>query len=229
MQNRPDVCVIIPAFNEEETLGECLDSLLQYFRREQIIVVDNGSSDLTQTIAFSYAVDTFEEPKRGKGHAIRAGIRHAMERGAQWIALHDADNEYSAQGIYDLVSFCQQSYGINDRPVMGVGERRVVLADILWRSLVANWVARSTLRLCLNKEPPKDILTGSRVMNRQFAKMIMEELTITGFEMEAKITKFAIKRDVVILSHPVDYAPRPAQKKKISAFDIMPIIRACLG
>ena len=85
------ISVIVPAYNEADMIGSCLDSLLsQSLDRDtyEIIVVDNNSTDLTASIAHSKGVRVEKELRKGYVHAIRRGIEVAQ---TDLIAFTDAD------------------------------------------------------------------------------------------------------------------------------------------
>jgi len=85
------VSVVIPAYNEEQYLGRCLEALAQQTYpadRLEVIVVDNGSTDATAEIARQYGVRVIAEPRKGVARARQTGFEAA--RGAI-IASTDAD------------------------------------------------------------------------------------------------------------------------------------------
>ena len=93
--SRPEVSVIVPARDEEASLGPCLQSLVrQEGVQTEIIVVDDASTDRTRQIALSFptvqVIDPGPLPQdwTGKNHALTAGARQA--RGA-WLLFTDAD------------------------------------------------------------------------------------------------------------------------------------------
>ncbi|MBY6070309.1 glycosyltransferase [Marinobacter salsuginis] len=91
MNNRPFCSVIIPAFNEEQNIEECLLSLVnQSYPREfyEIIVVDNGSSDRTPQMASAYADLVLEKPDGNVGAVRNHGIADAS---GEVIICTDAD------------------------------------------------------------------------------------------------------------------------------------------
>lgn len=86
-----DVSVIIPALNQERTLGKCIESLLaQDLPREQfeIIIVDNGSTDRTRDVIEAFPVRYAFEPKRSSYTARNRGLSIARGR---VVAFMDAD------------------------------------------------------------------------------------------------------------------------------------------
>ncbi len=93
--NRPDVSVIVPARNEQASIGGCLQSLVQQTGITfEIIVVDDGSTDGTRGIANSFPEVRVVSPPElrpnwtGKNNAIAAGARKAA---GKWLLFTDAD------------------------------------------------------------------------------------------------------------------------------------------
>lgn len=83
------ISVIVPVLNEAETLGDCLRSILsQLTEYDELIVVDNGSSDESLRIAETFPVKLLHESRRGRSFARNRGIREAR---GEWIAFIDAD------------------------------------------------------------------------------------------------------------------------------------------
>ncbi|MFC6905801.1 glycosyltransferase [Halalkalicoccus tibetensis] len=102
------VSVIVPCYNSEGTLSECLESLVNqsYDDINQIIVVDNGSTDNSKTIANSYPVNTFDYTAIQGSYAARNfGIK---QTNSELIAFTDADCTPHHDWIAQLVS-CYQS------------------------------------------------------------------------------------------------------------------------
>jgi len=96
--SHPRFSVVIPAYNEAEFLGSCLDSLLaQDFRDSyEIIVVDNNSTDATADVARSYGVIVVHEPKPGVCSARQCGT--AAARG-EIIVSTDADTSFASDWL----------------------------------------------------------------------------------------------------------------------------------
>jgi glycosyltransferase involved in cell wall biosynthesis len=79
-QRKPTVTVIIPTFNREKYLPEAIDSLLrQTVVPDQILIVDDGSTDNTSTVAASYPapVEYFRKENGGKSTALNLALKHS--------------------------------------------------------------------------------------------------------------------------------------------------------
>jgi glycosyltransferase involved in cell wall biosynthesis len=134
---KPTVNVIIPARNEEDCLGRCLQSLVaQQGISFQITVVDDGSSDGTRAIAESFPnvrVLSATEPKQGVMGKCNALITGAADSKARWLLFTDADTvhfpgsmaasvqEAESRGV-DLLSYSpeQETRSWWERAVMPV-------------------------------------------------------------------------------------------------------------
>lgn len=87
--------VVVPAYNEEKTIGNVLRDLLQYFRGEEIVVVNDGSRDRTRELAQEKGVVVLTHlVNRGLGGALGTGIRYALLKGAELILTFDADGQH---------------------------------------------------------------------------------------------------------------------------------------
>ena len=87
---QPKVFAVIPALNEEAVIGKVVCGL-PHDLLQQIIVVDNGSTDDTATVAWEAGAIVATEPERGYGAACAAGVALARQLGATIIVLLDGD------------------------------------------------------------------------------------------------------------------------------------------
>jgi glycosyltransferase involved in cell wall biosynthesis len=102
------VIVFLPAYNEEESIGEVIENIPRKFAGAELVevlVIDDGSTDRTVSEARKAGADhiiSFEK-NRGLGAAVRKGIEECYRRGADVGVMIDADGEYPAWQIPDLV------------------------------------------------------------------------------------------------------------------------------
>ncbi len=100
----PSVTVIVPAFNEEKVIARTLEALIEAdYPNKEIIVVDDGSTDRTLTIAMSYrdfGVKVFHKENGGKWSAINYGLRFAK---GEIIVVVDADSIIGRDALKELV------------------------------------------------------------------------------------------------------------------------------
>ncbi len=159
----------IPCFNEAETLGITLEELprsIDGFENVQWLVIDDGSTDQTASVARGYGVDHIVQlPKnQGLARAFLAGIDEAVRQGADVIVNTDADNQYCAGDIQKLVDPI-----VNGQAEMVIGERPISTTPHFSRAKkvlqrVGSWVVRT-----VSKADVEDAPSGFRAISRATA------------------------------------------------------------
>lgn len=97
------VWIVMPAYNEERSIGGVLDALHKEGWRD-IIVVDDGSRDRTTEIAREKGALVLSHPRNmGLGAAIRTGLKAALERGADCAVTFDADGQHDPKAVRNMV------------------------------------------------------------------------------------------------------------------------------
>jgi cellulose synthase/poly-beta-1,6-N-acetylglucosamine synthase-like glycosyltransferase len=122
-EDPPLVSIVVPAYNEEQVVGRCVESILasDYARRE-VILVDDGSTDATLEMMHRYEDDpdvtVVSKPNGGKASALNAGLERAS---GEVLFFVDADGVFAPQTIDDMLKgFDAQEVGAvcgNDAPV----------------------------------------------------------------------------------------------------------------
>lgn len=94
----PAITIVIPAFNEADIIGRCLDSIAaQTVMPSEVIVVDNGSTDDTASVAASYPfVTIITEPVKSRWAARKAGLAYAH---TELVGQIDADSRLSPDWV----------------------------------------------------------------------------------------------------------------------------------
>src|SRR5204863_4951803 len=103
MAEPSSITVIIPAFNEAESIGPVLAALHAVATWQEILVVDDGSSDGTAERARAAGARVIAHPyNKGNGAAVKSGIRAAA---GEYILIMDGDGQHSAADARRLVVF----------------------------------------------------------------------------------------------------------------------------
>ncbi len=218
------VSVIVPAYNEENTILQILREIRKQSVTDvefEVVVIDDGSRDRTVALLESSPElydKLVKQPKNGgKGAAVLAGLRVAT---GDFILFQDADLEYSPSH-YAMLLFPVQNFGA--QIVMG---SRFLAApysrvQFFWHK-VGNKLVTHIFNILFNTTFT-DIYTCYLLYRRDLLKPA--ELVSTGWEQHAEILCRVVPRARVVYEVPVSYHGRSYDEgKKIRARDAIPVI-----
>jgi glycosyltransferase involved in cell wall biosynthesis len=101
-------CALIPAFNEAPYIADVVRRSRQHV--EEVVVIDDGSSDGTAGIARSAGATCLQLPKnRGKASALRAGIAYARDRSFTYVVTLDGDGQHLPEDIPGMLRVAQET------------------------------------------------------------------------------------------------------------------------
>lgn len=107
-----DPLIIIPAYNEEKSISKVITDLKSN-SYDNILVVDDGSKDKTAEIAKKHNVKVIRHfINRGQGAALQTGTEYALRNGTEVIVHFDADGQFLAEDIDDLIKALKEGYDI---------------------------------------------------------------------------------------------------------------------
>jgi len=98
MIHPPRIFIVIPVYNHGKTVARVIQNCREFHR--DILVVDDGSTDLPEDFAVTIGTDFIRHPaNRGKGAAIMSAARYARKKGFTHIITMDADLQHNAQDV----------------------------------------------------------------------------------------------------------------------------------
>jgi len=203
----PKLSIIVPVFNEEQTISSVLEKLMNLPKDKELIVIDDGSVDGTSEIINSFLPDIKlikHENNQGKGAAIRSGIARAQ---GDFIVFCDADLEYDVNQIGILFDYISQKnaavvYGsrfINYQPK----KNRI--------HYLGNRFLTGLTNLFFGAK-----LTDMETAYKMFRADILKKMSLTAmrFEIEPEITAKILKQGIFITELPITYDPRAKRDGK---------------
>jgi len=137
------VCLVIPALNEADVIAEVIRSVPRTVIN-QIIVVDNGSTDATAETAKSAGAIVVSQPTRGYGRACRAGMNAAVKAGADIVVFIDGDGSDCPEFMNELVRPIQENrfdFAIGSR-TRGTRETGSLNMQQIFAACLAGWLLR---------------------------------------------------------------------------------------
>jgi glycosyltransferase involved in cell wall biosynthesis len=216
----PLVSVVMPVFNERETLEEVVARVLAVPVRKEIIAVDDASTDGSREIlarlAEQYGVRVFHQERNcGKGAAVRRGI---VEARGDVIVIQDADLEYSPEEYPELLELIIRGKADAVFGSRFLGRHRCFLfthyLGNMFLTLVTNVLFNTTLT---------DMETCYKAVRADVLKKI--PLKSNRFGIEPEITGKLFKRGARVYEVPITYEGRDYDEgKKISWTDGFPAL-----
>ncbi|MGB7093299.1 MAG: glycosyltransferase family 2 protein [Anaerolineales bacterium] len=210
------VSVIIPVYNEEETIEEILRRVEMEEIATEILVIDDGSTDGTrEKLASLNEVGNLRiilhDRNQGKGAAVRTGIQNAT---GDVFLIQDADLEYDPRDYPKLIQPIEE--GIAD-VVYGSrflgGPRRTTM---FWH-MVANKLLTFMTNLLYNTIL-SDMETGYKVFKREIVDGM--KIHANSFDFEPEFTAKILKKKVRVYEVPISFNPRDYDEgKKIGFID----------
>lgn len=210
----PCLAVVIPVYNEENTISKILETVLEQRPVLEVIVVDDASVDKTFEILQEIAkkdvrIKLFRHSKNmGKGAALRTGFSKVT---APYVIVQDADLEYDPTEYYLLLKpvLMDKADVVFGSRFLGFGAHRVLY---YWHSL-GNHILTTLSNMATNLNLT-DMETCYKLFRREIIQKIEIEENRFGFEPE--ITAKVSKMNVRIFEVPISYYGRTyAEGKKI--------------
>lgn len=207
MINKPDVTIIIPAYNEEEGITDVITQLKELSENEnhEILIVDDGSTDNTYKLASDTGVKVIRHPyNKGYGAALKTGIRNAK---ADIVLFMDADGQHKPSDIQKLIQY------IGDYDMVVGARTKKSKISLLRRpgkkilGITANYLAGMKI---------PDLNSGFRALKKDVAMEFMHILP-NSFSFSTTITLALITSGYSVKYVPIE-APERVGTSKIKPF-----------
>ena len=195
--------MIIPALNEQDAIGRVLADIPKELV-DEIVVVDNGSSDQTVTVAEKCGATVLMEDRKGYGHACMKGIRYFEDKEPRphLIVFIDADYSDYPQEISQVVAPI-----IEDNYDLVIGSRALGKMDrgsMTFPQIFGNWLATLLIRIFFNYRFT-DLGPFRAIKFEKLLTLDMQEYTYGWtVEMQLKAAKIGLRCTEV----PVSYRKR---------------------
>jgi glycosyltransferase involved in cell wall biosynthesis len=205
-----DISIILPAKNEAESLRILLPKLRQHYPEEEIIVVDDGSSDNTAEICNQYHVRVVSHVySMGNGAAIKTGARNAS---GDILVFMDADGQHEPRDINRLIEKLDTGFD------MAVGARQTDTHASLARRIGNSLYNR--LASWMTGYPIEDLTSGFRAASARHFKRFLYLLP-NKFSYPTTITMAFFRAGLPVTYVPIQAINRQGIAKAISGYFMM--------
>jgi glycosyltransferase (TIGR04182 family) len=203
MSRREEVCVLVPTYNEAETITD----VVERYREEgfdDVLVIDGGSTDGTQDLAAEAGARVEQQRGSGKGQAVREAMEY-IDRPV--VLMVDGDSTYrpdEADRMLDPI--------FDGRAEHVIGNRFANMQSGAMTRLnqVGNRIINRAFRY-IHGQNLVDILSGYRAFTREsFGRL---SLSADGFGIETEMAVECVKHSVRVEVVPITYEPRPEESE----------------
>ena len=212
------VITVVPTYNEAENLPLLLPKILDRDARLEVLVVDDGSPDGTGRIADQFAAEDsrihvlHRSTKGGLGAAYRAGLRRALDLGADFVIQMDADFSHPPEALSTLLEEIEEhDVVLGSRYLNGITVVNWPIERILI-SYFGNWYVRRVTGL-----PISDTTGGFRCIRKELLEKVgFERIRSTGYAFQIELNYRFIRSGARIKEIPFFFVDRSRGESKLS-------------
>ena len=210
MQKTPNVVVVIPALNEERSIGLTLRHI-PAGAASAVVVCDNGSNDKTAAIAAECGAIVVAEPERGYGAACLRGIAEAAKHNPDIIVFMDADFSDVPQEIPLVLApiLAGEAELVIGSRSLGLRAGMVERGALLPQARFGNWLATSLMRI-IWRARFTDLGPFRAITWRALQRLQMQDRNF-GWTVEMQIK--ALRANIAYAEVPVSYKRRVGVSK----------------
>jgi dolichol-phosphate mannosyltransferase len=214
----PAILVIIPTFNERETIGVIIPDILKVMPGSHVLVVDDGSPDGTsqfikETYGASGRVFVLDRQKKeGLGRAYIAGFKWAIDRHYQYVFEMDADYSHDPKYLPDFLTAIET----ND---LVIGSRYISGVNVInWpmSRLLLSWFANLFARVVTGIKV-RDCTSGFKCFRRSVLQGLdLANIASSGYSFQIEVNYMAWKKGFRIAEVPIVFTDRRRGASKMS-------------
>nr|VFK63739.1 MAG: Glycosyltransferase involved in cell wall bisynthesis [Candidatus Kentron sp. UNK]VFK70934.1 MAG: Glycosyltransferase involved in cell wall bisynthesis [Candidatus Kentron sp. UNK] len=201
-----NICIVIPAYNEEKAVGETVREYRDAFPEARIVVIDNNSNDGTAEEARAMLNPQRDllltEKRQGKGFAVKSGLSRLE---ADIYVMIDGDATYptdDARRLVDEMLDTRVDMVVGDRISGGTYTAQNTRPGHGWGNSMLTYIISNLAGRHFN-----DVLSGMRIMSRPFVTAF--DVRSSGFQLETEMNVIAAYLRADVREIPISYRARP--------------------
>jgi len=209
------ISIVMPAYNEAENIESVVFEFKQIPEVDEIIVVDNNSTDNTGLIAERCGAVVVKEKRQGYGYACIAGLKRAKN---EIIILVESDHTFYAKDIYKFLAYIDDfDMVLGTRTCKQMVEKG---AKMNWFLRLGNIFLAKLVEVIFYEHEIRltDVGCTYRAIKRKSLKKIINKFTVGGNHFSPEMIIEAMENGLKIVEIPVFYRKRVGESKITSNF-----------
>lgn len=183
----PKILALVPAYNEQDRITPVLTTARQHL---PVLVVDDGSRDATANRAEAAGVHVLrQQPNQGKGAALVAGFRWALDEDYEAVITLDADGQHDPAEISAFLEAYQARHSD-----LIIGARDFSQMPLVRK--IANTLGQLAFSWALG-QPIRDNQSGYRLISRRLIEAMLSS-SEHGFEFEVEMITICVEKDYTL-------------------------------
>ncbi|MAG50582.1 hypothetical protein CL621_02995, partial [archaeon] len=208
------ITLMVPCLNEEKGIPKVIQDVRVKELEEkgykiEILVINNNSTDKTAEVARKLGARVVDEPKPGKGNAIKTGFKSISED-TDYVVMVDGDNTYKPHEMLRLIEPLVS--GFSDVIVGSRLEGNMEKNAMSFSHRLANWFFTFLTR-SLYKANISDTCTGYFAWTKKSVQILNGYINEGGFAIEAEMITKMSRLGLKMHSVPITYDPRHGESK----------------
>lgn len=197
------LAVVLPTYNEKDSIAECIRRFEAIPEVDQVIAINNNAAEGTSEEIATTGAAEIVETTQGYGAAIKRGMRDAQ---TDLIAICEPDGTFAPEDLTKLLAFLPECDVV-------IGSRTV--SNFIWRGANmgwflqwGNWAVAKLIEVLYNTNHLSDVGCTFRVMTKEHAEVILERSRLDGSAYGLEMLLISVISKARMVQIPVNYHPR---------------------
>jgi len=213
MWEQNKISVVFPVFNEEEGVKDCIEEYFSFGIVDEIIAVDNNSTDNSANEIKKTNAKYVKENQQGYGAALQRGLKEAT---GDIIFMSESDNTFVAKDIYKFLMYADE-FDV----VFGTRTSKSLIwgrAKMYWYLRYGNVIVAKLLEYLFNGPCFTDVGCTLKMVKKRSLNIVLPQLKVKGSHFIPDFMIVVLKNKIKCVEIPVNYKERVGYSKITSNF-----------